>query len=51
MPAQHNTSGTCTLLLSLYIKFMNNFQKHTEYFNTFLHILATEGQLYLYLLD
>jgi len=30
---------------------MNNFQKHTKYFNTFLHILAKEGQLYLYLIN
>jgi hypothetical protein len=33
MCAARNTSGAIALLLSLDAKFMNNFQKNTQYFN------------------
>jgi hypothetical protein len=34
MFAEHKMSGTLTLLLSLDVKLVNNFQKNKEYFNT-----------------
>jgi hypothetical protein len=34
MCAASNTSGALALLLSLHAKFVNNFQKNTQYFNT-----------------
>jgi hypothetical protein len=34
MCAARNTSGALALLLSLDAKFMNDFEKNTQYFNT-----------------
>jgi len=38
MCAARNTSGALALLLSLDAKFVNNFQKNTQYFDTHYNI-------------
>jgi hypothetical protein len=48
MHAEYSNSGALALLLSLNVKFVNTFQKNTEYFSTnykFLGILATNSRL------
>jgi hypothetical protein len=48
MHAEYSNSGALALLFSLNVKFVNTFQKNTEYFSTnnkFLGILATNSRL------